>query len=360
VIIIAPTAFKGTLTATEAVAAIRRGVLLARPAVPIVALPLSDGGNGLVEAMESCLGGVLTSVTVAGPMGAPTPARMLHVRGRAVVVETADACGLHLVAEGALDPMTASSAGVGQLLRAAAERAVDEEVLWVGLGGSATVDGGSGMAAELGWWLLDRAGRPIPSGGRGLLSLQRIERPAVPTRLPPVLGLADVRNTLLGDSGAARVFGPQKGAGPREVTMLEAGLGRLAEVVKRDLGADVAGLEGAGAAGGLGAAIVAFLDGALERGSDVVMRETGFRDLLAGADLLITGEGAFDAQSRMGKVVGEALSAAREVGVRTLLVAGRVDGPLPADVAVVTGGDGPLSAEAVSRGVRDALVSLMR
>lgn len=369
-ILIAPTAFKGTIGAAEAARAMAAGARRALPDVPVRELPLSDGGPGLIDALRLIRGGEVTPVQVTGPLGEPVTARVLRMDGTAVV-ESADACGMHLVPAERLDPLSTTTYGVGELLLAAsgldrrgrrgggagggaAGRGAipGAEAVWrilLGLGGSATVDGGLGMAAALGWNLLDMEGAHVRRGGAGLLDLARISRPADPPRLPSVVALADVRNPLLGPEGAAAVFGPQKGATPATVRRLELGLARLAARLEADIGVEVRELEGGGAAGGLGAAAVAFLGAELVPGSRWVLEEIGFDALLEGARLVVTGEGCYDAQSKMGKVVGVVVADARARGLPVLLVAGRIEGELPEGVTAVDGAGGILDEEALSR-----------
>lgn len=319
-----PTAFKGTIDAPSAARALAEGARRAFPGRPVVEMPLSDGGNGLIDALHAAKTGVVRQVPVTGPLGVAVQARILRLAD-AAVVETADANGLHLVPPTRRDPMVTTTWGVGELLLAAADAAH----LIVGLGGSATVDGGAGMAQALGWRLLDDVGEPIGRGGAGLLRLSRIRPPDRAPVLPPTTALHDVRNPLLGDEGAAPVFGPQKGAGPDDVRRLGDALAHLAECLTRDVGRDVRALDGGGAAGGLGAALAAFVGAELVPGGAWVLDAVGFDAALAEADAVVTGEGAFDAQSEMGKVVGEVIQRARHRQVPVLLVAGRVEGSLP-------------------------------
>lgn len=354
-ILIAPTSFKGTLSAADAARAMAEGARRAVPGAEIVVLPLSDGGPGLIEALAAG-DGALERVRVSGPLGGTARARILRLAG-AAVVESADACGLHLVAPDRLDPMRATTRGVGELLRVAARTEAERVVL--GLGGSATVDGGAGMAQALGWRLLDAGGAPVPPGGAGLLRLERIEAPAAPAPLPPVTALADVRTRLTGPAGAAAVFGPQKGADADGVRALERGLERLAGVVERDLGVDVRGVEGGGAAGGLGAASVAFCGASLEGGSGWVLERTGFDAALEGADVVVTGEGAYDPQTALGKVVGEVVGRARSRGIGVLLAAGRVESEPPAGVHAVDGAGARLTAESLAARVAHGLRTVL-
>jgi glycerate 2-kinase len=368
-ILIAPTAFKGTLSAREAAAAMAGGARAAVAGREIRVLPLSDGGNGLLDAMHAARGGAWRGAQVTGPLGAPVPARYL-VQGLDAVLETAEACGLHLLPADVRAPLDATTRGVGELLLAAAGGTaasgpacgapVAAERLLVGLGGSATVDAGAGMAAALGWELVDRGGRPIPPGGAGLLRLDAIRPPPTPPRVPQVVVLSDVTNPLLGPDGAAAVFGPQKGASPADVALLDDALDRWARIVARDLGRRVADLPGAGAAGGLGAACAAFLDAPPIPGADWLLELVGFDGLLARASVVVTGEGSWDRQSSMGKVTGEVVRRARDAGVPVLLVAGRVADPPPRGVVTATAGDTILDVDVLADLVREGVIALLR
>ena len=321
-------------------------------------VPLSDGGNGLLSAMESAAGGKGQGVRVAGPLGTSVTARYLIQESR-VVVETAEACGLHLVPTTLRDPAAASTRGVGELLRTAAVAAGEDGTVVVGLGGSATVDAGAGMVTALGWQLLDGDGDEIPSGAGGLLELHAIEPPEEPLEMPELVVLADVWNPLLGERGAVPVYGPQKGATPDDLPVLERALERWVEVVKRDLDKDVAEVPGAGAAGGLGAAFAAFLDAPPRLGAGWILDAAGFDALLEEADVVVTGEGAWDDQSTMGKVTGEVVERARGAGVPVLVVAGSVDGPEPDGAAVVSGDGELLDTDTIRERVAEAMPGLL-
>ena len=341
-ILVAPTTFKGTISAAAAARAMADGVRAALPHADVVELPVSDGGPGLIDAWHAARGGALLPLRVPDPLGRVRDARVL-VQDDAAIVESADACGMHLLARAELDPMRLGSGGVATLVEAAAGLA---PTVVLGLGGSATVDGGVGMAVALGWRFLDAAGRDLDTGGGALRRLERIVAPSA-RAFPRVVALADVSNPLTGSLGAARVFGPQKGASADDVEALEEGLARLAQVVRRDVGIDVGALPGAGAAGGLGAGCVAFLGATLERGADRLLRAVGFDEHLARASLVVTGEGSYDAQSSMGKVTGEVIARARRAGVPVLLVAGRVQGEPAQGVITLSGGDRVLDEPAL-------------
>jgi glycerate 2-kinase len=365
-ILVCPTAFKGTLSATDAAAALAAGARAVAGDLEVRELPLSDGGNGLLDAMQGVVGGAFRTVAVTGPLGEAVEARYL-VHGIDAVVETAEACGLHLVPENRRDPTRTTTSGVGELLLGAAGAGgaacgapLAAERLVVGLGGSATVDAGAGMAAALGWQLLDGAGAPIPPGGDGLERLATIVPPERPPALPPVVVLADVTNPLLGPTGAAPVFGPQKGASPAQVERLAAALARWAERVERDLGRRVADLPGGGAAGGLGAAFAAYLDAPPRPGAAWILDRADFDGLLAAAAAVVTGEGAWDEQSSMGKVTGEVVTRARAAGVPILLVAGSVRGEPIRGVEMASRDGALLNAADLTALVRQRLPALLR
>jgi glycerate 2-kinase len=322
--LVVPTSFKGSISAREAARAIGRGVRAA--GADVVEQPLSDGGPGLIDALQQehdrC-----GMHRVSGPSAGAVQARILHQQNSAII-ESADACGLHLVADVERDPWHATTRGVGELIALAAETA-DEIV--VGLGGSATVDGGIGMAAALGWRFLDAKGAPLTATAAQLHRIARLEAPpqALNRR---VLALADVVAPLTGPLGAAHVFGPQKGVAREDVDRLDDGLHNLAEVIRRELGLALGALPGSGAAGGLAAGLVAFLDARLLPGSEWVLEHVDFDQTLARASLVITGEGSYDAQSSMGKITGTVIERARVQGVPVLLIAGRIGVDLPAHV----------------------------
>lgn len=355
-ILVAPTAFKGTITAPAAAEALAAGVRAALPDEPVEVVPLADGGNGLIDALAAARGGTLRTVDVTAPLGDIAAARILLLSGpeAAAVLESADACGLHLVPAGRRDPLRATTRGVGELLLAAAELA--PAAIRLGLGGSATVDGGTGMARVLGWRFLDAAGAPLDEGGGALERLHRIEAPAARPALPPVTLLADVATPLTGPEGAARVFGPQKGADAAAVARLERGLERLAERIAVDLGIDVASMPFGGAAGGLGAACRVFLGAEPVGGAAWVLDAVGFDERLGRARAAVTGEGAYDAQSSLGKAAGVVVARARARDVPVIVVAGRIDGALPAGVTGLSGDGRTLDAAALralaERGIR--------
>ena len=321
-VVVAPDKFKGSLTAPEAALAMAVGVRAAVPSAEVRLLPVSDGGEGFVEAAVAA-GYLRRTAVVSGPTGEDVRAQ-LAVKDGCAVLEMAEASGLRLLPKGVRAPRTASTSGTGQLVLAALDAGADRVVL--GVGGSATTDGGAGMAQALGARLLDADGHELPPGGAALVDLDRVDVSGLDPRLHDlhVVVATDVDNPLVGPSGAAAVYGPQKGAGPEDVALLDAGLRRWADVLLRDVGADVADVPGAGAAGGLGAGALAFLGARQESGIEAVLDIVGFDDALRGADLVLTGEGSLDEQSLFGKAPVGVAAAAGRAGVPVVALVGRL------------------------------------
>jgi glycerate kinase len=321
-VLVAPDSFGGTLSAAEAAAAIARGWSAGAPHDRVDVRPLSDGGPGFVEVLHAALGGDLLPVTVPDPLGRPVPATVL-LSGGTAYLESAQACGLHHLSPAERDPRVTTSYGVGVLLAAAVEAGARQAV--VGLGGSATNDGGAGMYAALGAAPLDAGGLALPYGGAALSGCAGLG--GVPALRGIDLVLAsDVDNPLVGLHGASAVYGPQKGATREDVLLLDGSLQTWADVLERDLPGcppELAALPGGGAAGGLGAALFA-LGGRREPGIELVRRLAGFDTALDRADLVLTGEGSFDFQSLRGKVVSGVAAAATERGVPCVVLAGQV------------------------------------
>jgi len=321
-LVIAPTAFKGTLTPRGAADAMAVGLARSHPGAPLEIVPISDGGDGFLECLERPLRAERRSVLVRGPLHAPLAASYGLSRSGVAVIEAALAVGLARVPAGSLDAMGATSGGLGELL-AEARQAGASEVL-IGLGGSASTDGGTGMARALGYRFLDAAGVELPEGGGYLHRLARIDPSNFdPTwLLLPVRVACDVDNPLLGPEGSAATYGPQKGADPGQVRLLEAGLERLAEAIAADLGVDVGAMSFAGSAGGLGAGLAAFLGAVLEPGAALVLDQVGLAQSLTAATALVTGEGRLDGQSLRGKAPVQAGRLARRAGVRSVALVG--------------------------------------
>ena len=324
-VVVAPDKFKGSLSAPDAARAMARGVAAACPEASLVLVPMADGGEGTVEALVAATGGTFREANVTGPLGEPVVARFgLLGDGTTAVLEMATASGLVLVPRERRDPLRATTRGTGDLLRAALDLGVTSIIL--GIGGSATNDGGAGLAQALGARLLDEDGQELSPGGAALARLDRIDAFGLDPRLArtSIRVACDVANLLCGPTGASAVYGPQKGATPEDVARLDATLAHYARIIARDLGRDVAGLPGAGAAGGLGAGLVAFAGGMLTPGIDLVIGAVGLRDRLRGADLCLTGEGSIDASSAFGKTAVGVARLARELGVPCLALAGMI------------------------------------
>jgi glycerate kinase len=324
----APDKFKGTLTAQQAAEALAAGWRRGDPRAEVEVVPVADGGDGTLDALLAALGGERRHARVTGPLGDPVEAEygLAHTsEGLIAIVEMARASGLGLMDRNHRDPLRASTFGTGELILAACRH--DPTRLIVGVGGSATTDGGAGAAQAIGVRLLDEQGEDLPSGGEPLERLARID---VTTIHPSVRGLrvtvaSDVDNPLIGPQGASAVFGPQKGATGEDVALLEQALGHLAAVIHRDLGIDIRQIPGGGAAGGLGAGLVAFLGARLRPGFDLVAEVLDLSARLHRADIAVTGEGRFDRQSVRGKAPARVLEMAREARCRTILVAGEIE-----------------------------------
>ncbi|MGH4017415.1 MAG: glycerate kinase family protein [Pseudonocardiaceae bacterium] len=318
-VLIAPDCFGGTLTAVAAAEAIGRGWHRAAPSDEVVLRPLADGGPGFVAVLHAVLIGRVHTRQVTGPASEPVTAYWLEHEGTGYV-ESAQACGLHLVPSARRDARTATSRGVGELL--AEVRTAGLRTAVVGLGGSASSDGGAGALAALGAVAVDTEGRPLPPGGAALIRCARLDGHAELDGLR-LVAAADVTNPLLGRHGAAEVFGPQKGAGPDQVRELESALTRWADVLEGATGRVVRELPAAGAAGGLGAALLG-LGAERVSGAQLVAARTGLDAALDTADLVVTGEGSFDWQSLRGKLITALAERAACRGVPCLVVAGQV------------------------------------
>ena len=328
-VLLAPDSFKGSASAAAVAAALARGWLAERPADQVTCLPLADGGEGTLDVLAAGAPGARWHrATVTGPGSAPVDCAWLELPGAAAAVELARASGLPLL--GRPDPLRAHTAGLGEVIGRALDHGARSIV--IGLGGSASTDGGTGALAALGARFLNAAGQELPPGGGALAALAAVDTSGL--RAPPAGGvtcLADVTAPLLGPLGAAAVYGPQKGARPRQVARLEAGLARLAGLLGGEPGA-----QGAGAAGGTGYGLAAGWGAALVPGAAELARLAGLDRAVAGADLVVTGEGRFDPTSLTGKATGTVIAAAAAVGVPVALVAGQLSGAPPPAAAIVT------------------------
>ena len=325
-IVIAPNAFKGSLSAQDAAEAIAEGVRVAAADAELVLVPIADGGDGTVDALVAATQGERRTLRVRGPLDDSVDAEYgLIDAGSSAVIEMAKAAGLALVPPAKRDPRVTTTYGVGELL----QRGYDEGArhFIVGIGGSATNDGGAGMAQALGYHLLDAQGHELPPGGLALTRLTRIHVGGVDAnwKKAEVDVACDVTNPLTGPSGASAVYGPQKGATPEMVIELDAALKRFAQIIRRDLGVDVEQLPGAGAAGGLGAGLVAFTGARLRPGAEMVMEALRLDDRLAGTQLVITGEGRLDSQTaRFGKGPAAVARHARQAGIPVVAIGGSI------------------------------------
>jgi len=325
--VLAPDSFKGSMTAKEVCEAMELGIKRAIPDAECIHVPMADGGEGTVQSLVDATGGKLVEKQVTGPLGTPVIAQYgILGDGKTAVIEMASASGIQHVTRDAMNPLITTTYGTGELIRDCIERGIANIIL--GIGGSATNDGGAGMAMALGYKLLDKSGRELPFGGGALGELDQIEVSGVLPQLHMVriLVASDVTNPLCGERGASAVFGPQKGATPEMVELLDRNLRHFSEVIKQQLGVEVAGVPGAGAAGGLGAGLLAFTKATMRKGIDLVIEYTGLKDNLRHADYCFTGEGSIDFQTRFGKTPCGVAQAAKSVNskLKVIALAGRV------------------------------------
>jgi len=324
-VVIAPQGFKGSLDATTVSQAIEQGVKRALPQAVTVLKPMADGGEGTVRALISASGGEIVTTRVTGPLGDKVAAEWGIFPDRSsAVIEMAAASGITLVPSASLNPMLAATYGTGELIWAALERGCRKII--VGLGGSATNDGGAGMAQAIGVRLLDKDGRDLSPGGAVLIRLHHIDISGIDARIAgsEIIAATDVTNPLCGEQGSSAVYGPQKGATPETVKLLDAALEHYADVIKRDLGIDVKNVPGAGAAGGLGAGLLAFTGARIVSGVEMVIEASGLVDELRDADLVFTGEGRLDGQSAYGKVPVGVARRAKKLGVPVIAITGSI------------------------------------
>lgn len=325
-VVIAIDSFKGCLGSLEAGRAVAAGVKRACPRCEVVVLPVADGGEGMLETLVGAGGGRLVRLSAHGPLMEERVACYgVSADGGTAFVEMASASGLPLVPEGRRNPMLTTTFGTGELLRDALRRGCRR--ILMGLGGSATNDAGMGMLQALGYRFLDAAGEDVGLGGQALARVERIDASGAMPELAQARFVAacDVQNPFYGPQGAAYVFAPQKGATPQMVEALDNGLRHFARVIHRATGTDVSALPGAGAAGGMGGGVSAFLHAGLRRGIELVLESIGFARQVEGAGLVITGEGKADRQTLMGKVPAGVLAEAGRRGVPVVLLAGRVE-----------------------------------
>ncbi|OLP67043.1 Glycerate 2-kinase [Bacillus pumilus] len=322
-IVIAPDSFKESLSAYETASAIERGFRSILPNAEYVKVPMADGGEGTVQSMVDATGGYIVNQVVTGPLGKPVDAFFgMMGDGRTAVIEMAAASGLHLVPPDKRNPFITTSRGTGELMLAALDKGANH--LIIGLGGSATNDGGVGMMQGLGASFLDKSGQEISQGGGALHQIASIDLSGLDPRLQATqLEVAcDVDNPLTGERGASAVFGPQKGADDEMVQLLEGNLSHFANIAKKQLDVSFYEVEGSGAAGGLGASLLGFLHADLQKGIDIVQKAVHFDDIIKDADLIITGEGRIDRQTIYGKTPIGVAKAAKKHNIPVIGIAG--------------------------------------
>jgi glycerate 2-kinase len=324
-IVIAPDSFKESLSALEVANAVEKGFREVFPEAEYVKVPMADGGEGTVQSLVDATGGRIIETEVTGPLGERVSAFFgMLGDGKTAVIEMAAASGLHLVPRDKRNPLVTTTRGTGELILAALDEGADHII--IGIGGSATNDGGAGMVQALGGRLLDHRGQEIGPGGGSLSELADIDLSGLDARLRHVkIEVAcDVDNPLTGPKGASAIFGPQKGASPEMVAVLDQNLQHYAAVIERVLGKQVKDIPGAGAAGGLGAGLLAFLNAELKRGVDIVLETVKFSEQIQGAALVITGEGRIDGQTIFGKTPVGVAKVAKRYHIPVIALAGSV------------------------------------
>ena len=320
-LLIAPDKFKGSLTAPGAAEAIARGITAACPDAELVSMPIADGGEGTAEAICAALGGRWIAVPGSDPLRRPIAARYAWLENDVAVIDMSEASGLGRLSIAERDPLHASTFGTGQLIADAIRRGARK--ILVGLGGSATNDGGLGLAEALGFEFLDRNSKQLDAIPANLANLVRIKAPGAPLRAV-IIGLCDVQNPLAGERGASRTYGPQKGADPQMVAVLDHRLAHLADIVARDLRCDFRAAPGAGAAGGLGFGLLSFCGATLRPGFETLAEILQLERTIAASDFVITGEGRIDAQTLEGKGPAGVAALARKHGKPVIAFAGSV------------------------------------
>lgn len=324
-IVLAPDSFKESLSALQVAESIERGFKQVLPNAEYVKVPMADGGEGTVQSLVDATGGRIIKKTVTGPLGEAAEA-FYGILGndKTAVIEMAAASGLHLVPVNKRNPLITTTRGTGELIAAALEHNVNHII--IGIGGSATNDGGAGVARALGARFLNSDGQEIAEGGGFLNELAAIDLSHLDSRLANVkIEVAcDVDNPLIGPKGASAIFGPQKGATPEIVKQLDENLAHYAGIIEKELGVKIADVPGAGAAGGLGGGLLAFMQAELKRGVDIVMEAANLSDIIAGAELVITGEGKIDGQTIFGKTPIGVAKTAKKHGVPVIGIAGNI------------------------------------
>lgn len=323
-ILIAPDSFKGSATSRMAAEAIGKGVHIVFPDANLIKIPVADGGEGTVEALTDSMHGEIISKRVKGPLGEAVDAEYGILPGEVAVIEMASASGLPLVPDNKRNPLITSTYGTGQLILDALNRGCKEIIL--GIGGSATNDGGTGMARALGYQFLDSSGNELAEGGGSLVNLAEIDDSEVDDSIfeTKFFIACDVTNPLTGLEGASHIYGAQKGASPKDIEVLDGALGKLAAVVSNKYGRVNENIPGAGAAGGLGFGLMEFCSGELKSGIEIILDLINFDDYLEGVDLVISGEGRIDGQSVYGKVPVGIAGRAKKKDIPVLVIVGDI------------------------------------
>lgn len=323
VFVLAPDSFKGSLTAKEVCSAMESGIKKALPSAECISVPMADGGEGTVQSLVDATGGRIYELEVVGPLGDPVKS-FYGIMGdeKTAVIEMASASGLHFVDEVTKNPLITTTYGTGQLVKACLDKGVEKIIL--GIGGSATNDGGAGFAQALGVSLKDKKGHELSFGGAALSQLHTIDVSGLDARLKDIrIEIAsDVSNPLCGEKGASYVFGPQKGATPEIVRILDDALQHYSAIIKEQLGKDVAQTPGAGAAGGLGAGLLVFTNAQMRRGVDIIIEYTNLHEIIKKADYVFTGEGGIDFQTEFGKTPYGVAQVAKSENKKIIAIAG--------------------------------------
>ncbi|SFC22967.1 glycerate kinase [Clostridium uliginosum] len=323
--VLAPDSFKESMSSKEACDAMERGIKKVIPNAECIKVPMADGGEGTAYALVESTSGKIYDVEVTGPLGNKVKAYFGILGNRTTgVIEMATASGIQLIKREERNPLITTTYGTGELIKAALDKGVKHII--IGIGGSATNDGGAGMIQALGGKLLDKNGKEVKFGGGALAEIENIDLSNLDSRLKDVAieVACDVTNPLIGETGASAIFGPQKGATKDMVKTLDSNLVHYANVIKKCLGKDIANVEGAGAAGGLGGALLAFLNGELKRGIEIVIKHTNLLEKVKDADYIFTGEGSIDAQTIFGKTPIGVAKVAKKANVKVLAFAGKV------------------------------------
>lgn len=324
-IVLAPDSFKESMTAKEVCLAMEKGIKKVNNKINCVHVPMADGGEGTMQSLVDATGGKIYSIKVVGPLSNEVEAQYgILGNGKIGVIEMASASGIHLVPKEKRNPLITTTYGTGQLIKACLDKGIKK--MLIGIGGSSTNDGGAGAVQALGAKLLDETGKEIGFGGAELLKLKKIDLSDFDERLKDVeIEVAsDVNNPLCGENGASNIFGPQKGATKEMIEILDRGLKNYAAVIKKQFKKDVLNIPGAGAAGGLGAGLLAFLDGKLKRGIDLVIKYSGLEDKVKLCDVVFTGEGSIDYQTKFGKTPIGVAGVAKRYGKPVIALAGKV------------------------------------